>query len=672
MGSLKILKQFLIVDCKISSFQIWKVLNDKDFSPIYPNNPSKNFQHHKSNLYFEMDKGFAIIIFIEGKILQKKELKHLEQIIYTYYLEQMLEKEKYIRSKMMESIRDISSLNNLDDLLTKILKNSLSVIPAADMGVLWMYNPKEDILIPKAWAGGPSAEIQKMRMKIGEGIIGKTFRENKSIILTSFNDIWNESLSITIENQTYLQSSYHFEELQAIISVPIVVEETVLCVLIIYQNGPYPLLTAKDQKLLESFSDQVSIALTNSRLYQHLKEQNNILIQRDEIHHSFMNLSLQSKGLKIIANELRRMVNIPIAIIDFTDNQVYSNPNSWHKNAPVFHPEQLTTITKAEFRTFISTDQKSTFYFHPIIAINTIIGMLIAVVNENELTALDKMVFEQSSSIIALEIIRQQTLTDSFYKKISDRFHQFLQLKEYGQLCEKGLELGIQQNFFYTAVIIQLAYTHERDFMNIQIHRLVSDLKKAYSKHLPVVFGSQDKVTLLCQFPQEISMTDFENRLHHLQASWKNTNGSSLRIAVGACYENLEDIAASYSEAEKTLDFQKSRKLIGIMHYQEIGINRLFLNQPSEELHRFINEVFLPLQIDPDKNQSLEETLLAYIQNNRSISLTAKQLHIHVNTLYQRIKKIEDKLKVSFSSSEDMLKIQLACFLKQSSMAYRE
>ncbi|PJN90457.1 PucR family transcriptional regulator [Bacillus sp. mrc49] len=61
----------------------------------------------------------------------------------------------------------------------------------------------------------------------------------------------------------------------------------------------------------------------------------------------------------------------------------------------------------------------------------------------------------------------------------------------------------------------------------------------------------------------------------------------------------------------------------------------------------------------------LEETLLAYIHNDRSASITAKQLHIHVNTLYQRIKKIEEKLNVSLSTPDDLLKIQLACFLKQ-------
>ncbi|MGZ9869038.1 helix-turn-helix domain-containing protein [Priestia endophytica] len=50
---------------------------------------------------------------------------------------------------------------------------------------------------------------------------------------------------------------------------------------------------------------------------------------------------------------------------------------------------------------------------------------------------------------------------------------------------------------------------------------------------------------------------------------------------------------------------------------------------------------------------------------NKSASNTAKQLHIHINTLYQRLKKIEKQLNLSFDNPEDALKIQLACHLRE-------
>ncbi|MGG2072884.1 helix-turn-helix domain-containing protein [Lysinibacillus irui] len=93
-------------------------------------------------------------------------------------------------------------------------------------------------------------------------------------------------------------------------------------------------------------------------------------------------------------------------------------------------------------------------------------------------------------------------------------------------------------------------------------------------------------------------------------------------------------------------------------------MNRLFIHQTQEELLGFVNEVFLPLRNEKTKHHLLEETLLMYIKQNGSVGETAKQLHIHVNTLYQRLRKIEEKLTISFQNADDVLRLQLACYLK--------
>ncbi|MBT2282579.1 helix-turn-helix domain-containing protein [Paenibacillus polymyxa] len=44
---------------------------------------------------------------------------------------------------------------------------------------------------------------------------------------------------------------------------------------------------------------------------------------------------------------------------------------------------------------------------------------------------------------------------------------------------------------------------------------------------------------------------------------------------------------------------------------------------------------------------------------------TGATLHIHINTLYQRIHKIEEILGMSLSNQELLLHLQLACYLRQ-------
>ncbi|MEZ0117746.1 UNVERIFIED_ORG: sugar diacid utilization regulator/putative methionine-R-sulfoxide reductase with GAF domain [Heyndrickxia coagulans] len=662
--------------------QLWKNVNQDLFTLVFSQQfdrrvPAPHFLHNDQKTeYFSdytdyhyrfHDKCTFVIRLLTGSTLTSSEEQYVETLLYAFGLEQILEQEKFIRQKMMESIREISVVNDLNTHSTKILENALSVIPAADFGVLWMYDETENALLPKAWAGGPSEQIQHMKMKVGEGIIGRTFRENKSQMYTNIDDIISASSSIAEENLHHLNRSYNFEYLQSVISVPINVAEKTMCVLIIYQNGKHPLLSSYDKQLLESFSDQVSIVLMNTRLFQDLKQQNQLLSQRDEIHQTFMKLSLQSKGIQNIANELRRMIHTSLVIVDFTDNQSYSCGNFWPSLSQIDQLNRaFSTIRSPIFHSFNDSGDCTTFYIQPIVAVDFCLGLIIVESDEHEFSPLSKMIIEQSSSVIALELIKKQTLADSFYKKTNDLFHDFLCCREYDLLRKKAIELGIHQHSFFLSTLIQLQPLADMQVMNLKMHRLVSDIKKKFQQKAPVVFGLNNKVTVLFQFEGATTQTYIVNQIQFFITNWSDSDNNFLRVGMGTCYSGLERIAKSYSEADKALSYLISRQKDGIMQYQDIGINRLFIHQSQEEIISFIDEVFHPLKSDHDKNNDLEKTLLVYMETNRSPAQTSKTLHIHVNTLYQRLKKIEEKLGISFSNTEHLLKLQLACYLRKS------
>ncbi|MBO0997519.1 helix-turn-helix domain-containing protein [Bacillus sp. SD075] len=678
MDTLMKIKQFLMDDCCLSHFQLWQSLKGLDFSLVLSHHFDKetpapggffneNIRTYENftDIYHHYANHTTIVFRLsKSSVLKIDSMQKLKPIIDLYYLQVMLDREKYIRNKMMDSIRDISLLENLDDLLKKILENALSVIPAADMGVLWMYEPSLDVLFPKAWTGGPNEEIRKMRMKVGEGIIGKTFKDNKSFILTNVEGILSESSNISPDNLFHLYNSVKFDDLKSIISVPIKIEESTLCVLIVYQNGPYPLLTKEDQQLLESFSDQVSIVLRNSRLYQNLKKQNDLLIQRDTIHNSLIKLSLQSKGLQKIANEIKKMINHPLMIVDLTDEQLYSSPSLWKMELP---SELIKINTKLQTQSFFTeTYNSQSLYIHPIIAIDVPIGIMAVEMEEDDLFPLNKMIIEQASSVIALEIIRKQTLVDSFYQKTNDLFNDFIQSGEYNLIRKKAVELRIDHHSYYMAIVIHLHPHADFHFLNMQMHKLIAQIKKKLGIFVSIVFGYGNKVTLVCQFNNYADHDYIKKKLELIHSNWINVHEESLKIGIGTSYPSIDNIAKSYSEADKALSFLISRQLKSIVSYQDIGINHLFIHQPIDDLNSFVNEVFNPLQSDKDGTLDLEQTLLAYMENDRQATQTAKLLHIHVNTLYQRLKRIEEKLQISFSNPEDILKIQLACYLRNS------
>lgn len=59
-------------------------------------------------------------------------------------------------------------------------------------------------------------------------------------------------------------------------------------------------------------------------------------------------------------------------------------------------------------------------------------------------------------------------------------------------------------------------------------------------------------------------------------------------------------------------------------------------------------------------NKDYFVTLAKYIETNKNHKITANQLHIHPNTLYHRLKKIERTLNIQFDRENDWLNLLVA------------
>ncbi|UQZ82970.1 Purine catabolism regulatory protein [Paenibacillus konkukensis] len=582
--------------------------------------------------------------------------------VYPYYAELMIERQQYIMLKMAESTRAITSILELDDLLMQILNNAMAVIPSTDMGVLWMYDEKLGALTARTSVGQLSEGTRLMRMRIGEGIIGMTYQDGKPRLYTNQQDILKDSASISEQNMAYLMGSYNFTNTRSIISVPIAVEGQTECVLIVYQNGAYPLLTEYDLKLLLGFADQVSIAITNARLFQNVSRQNRTLVKRDEIHATLMKLTLQNKGADFIVSELGRMIGLPIVFVDLLEAEYYPKRQRWRNRFQIDELEKrFGSIRSPLYDTLESDGGKQLHYVYPIVAMNACLGFLLVEL-QTELTTIGQLVLEQGSAVLALEMVRKQSLSDFYYKKTNELFNELLLQKDAGILRKKGEELGLQDGQLLTVVILELASVTDMQLMNIQVHRLVGTAKRKLGHRAPVVFGFRNKVTLLMELPASGAPGDALEACRRMIQEWGKAGGSALRGGAGSGYVGLTAVAKSYNEADKALSYMASKHRTGLLSYSEIGINRLFIHQPEEELHTFIYEVFGPLR--SQEGSRLEETLLAYMACNRAAGQTAERLHIHINTLYQRLRKIEELLGLSFDEPEHMLKLQLACYLR--------
>ena len=77
---------------------------------------------------------------------------------------------------LVDSIRSITSSLDLDEVLKKIMRNALKVIPASDAGYLLLYDEASERLLVKAPIGFTDT-IYNFKVKKGESITGKVFED---------------------------------------------------------------------------------------------------------------------------------------------------------------------------------------------------------------------------------------------------------------------------------------------------------------------------------------------------------------------------------------------------------------------------------------------------------------------------------------------------------------
>jgi DNA-binding PucR family transcriptional regulator len=123
----------------------------------------------------------------------------------------------------------------------------------------------------------------------------------------------------------------------------------------------------------------------------------------------------------------------------------------------------------------------------------------------------------------------------------------------------------------------------------------------------------------------------------------------------GCVYRAYPDIVKSYREALHAVRVKRlfPRETEGIHGYHELGIYRYLLKLKEwDEEQGYENDRLARLKAYDRENQTaLMETLETYLDAAGRANVTAQRLHIHINTLGYRLRRIEEILRVDL---EDM------------------
>ncbi|MEY8347232.1 helix-turn-helix domain-containing protein [Bacillus cereus] len=130
----------------------------------------------------------------------------------------------------------------------------------------------------------------------------------------------------------------------------------------------------------------------------------------------------------------------------------------------------------------------------------------------------------------------------------------------------------------------------------------------------------------------------------------------SLTFFIGRHYMQSNEIAHLYQWERKLFSFLSPYLSKKIIHIEQLLPYQLIISLPKEEREKYTNQLLAHTSNDKE----LIDSVKVFFQCNLNVSLAAKQLYLHRNTLQYRIDKFIEKTGINIKTFEGAVTVYIA------------
>lgn len=191
--------------------------------------------------------------------------------------------------------------------------------------------------------------------------------------------------------------------------------------------------------------------------------------------------------------------------------------------------------------------------------------------------------------------------------------------------------------------------------------------EKKNLKEKMIVLPFQDQIVVLLEDEESRTVSERKKYIigiadfleHHLSNKWPQYH---FYIGIGKWYQDTTNLNKSYQQAKLALQFGRLwYENRTVFHINDLGLIRLLTYIHQEILFDFCQD-YLSVLEESDRQHGTEyfETLRVYIQHHGIITEVSDALHVHPNTLRNRLKKIEEITGVNLQNPEEFINLIVA------------
>ena len=501
---------------------------------------------------------------------------------------------------------DPGTLNSVFEFITKAATELLGT----DIAWLALADKEAGVIQPVVLEGFRSDSFLERRLPIFSGIGGQALASRSTVAIEDYEDYKNHDTAPDV------RASLQYEEIKSVLCAPMIRDDQLVGSLYVGRRFQ-SVFTTTEHNLLQALAGQASIAISNHRLSDRLRDQNHLLESSFQIHRELTQASLGGVGLNGVAETLERLLGCPVRLMPEVPG-----------TAPVLCPEDADVSAP-------STIQKIVAHGQPLGTIE--------VFHAADLTPLQTQAIEHGVTILALELVKLESAAEVEFRLSGDLLDDLLEtpVDEYARLAGRATHLGVDLQQKYR--ILVLGVVEESEHAEAHLLRIVRKvIAEIFSLRTNRVITSKRGHHIVVALPALV-----QSRAPELvDAVRLSISGTVVISGIGPLADSID---VSYRSAAACLHLaQRSMPdtTNPTVSYDDLGILRFMLDAPN--LNQTTEMVLASLEplMDHDRSHRapLLPTLYQFVASDGHYDQTAKLLFIGTTTLKYRLAKIIEVL----------------------------
>jgi hypothetical protein len=529
---------------------------------------------------------------------------------------------------LLDTAADLTGLRDVEAVLQAIVRRTRTIV-GSDMAYVSLNDADRGETYIRQADGVATAAYRTIRMPLGTGVLGQ--------VATGLAP-YQTSDYLTDKTFTHLpqvDAIVRAEGVRAIMGVPLTVVGRVIGALVVAERRPRR-FSAEEVDIVDSISTHAAVALDNSMRFQAAERLAEDMVRQQR--RSAEELSLITGVLELdrrlmeavmVAPDVRRILQVGRSVLGC--------------ELQLVDPDDAVIATTSEAPSPTGRDTT------PLPAVTTVavtaaseqLGSRVAPV---ALSDHDVALLERVAVHVTLAMLFARTQEDTDRRLQSEMLDDLLEGRN---APRERLERRMQHwglrpaDGLYTVVI---------DTPAPESRRRLQAIRTAGMRGTAIVHS--DHVCLLTSDP---SWRVTLRRIHESH-NWP------LRAGFGGPYTDVREVADAHRCAELALGSLIAQERQGIVDGSELGMLGALLDLDRRgHLPRGLTAVISPLvEYDVQRGTCLALTAFHYLETDGNVTSTSQLLHVHRNTVRQRLERITALLGEGWDSSPRRLEIHLA------------